>query len=69
MPEMDGIETTHSIIEQFPVRLRPRIIACTANIVSTKEDFFIQNGFDDYIYKPINIAQVQKTIIKWGSKV
>lgn len=68
MPEMDGLEATRTIRESFPVSTRPKIIACTANILSAKEEFFVQNGFDDFIFKPINIGQIQKAIIKWGSK-
>jgi len=59
MPEMDGIETVK--------RLRGSgysepIIALTANAVHGQADIFLQNGFDDFISKPIDIRQLNSIL-------
>ncbi|MCL2800159.1 MAG: ATP-binding protein [Treponema sp.] len=65
MPEIDGIETTKIIrvweSEQCNNRDLPKqipIVALTANAVFGQSDMFLQNGFDDFISKPIDIRQL-----------
>jgi CheY-like chemotaxis protein/HPt (histidine-containing phosphotransfer) domain-containing protein len=61
MPKMDGIETTK--------RLRDwgyagPIVALTANALVGQADVFLQNGFDDFISKPINIHHLNSVLNK-----
>ncbi len=61
MPKMDGIETTK--------RLRAAgyanpIVALTANAVAGQSEFFLGNGFDDFISKPINSHQLNRILNK-----
>jgi len=51
MPEMDGIETTMQIRE---LGYDGVIIALTANTMAGNRKMFMQNGFDEYISKPID---------------
>jgi CheY-like chemotaxis protein len=71
MPWMDGIETTVRIrkmgddcsyFNQVP------IIALTANAVSGTKEMFMQNGFNDFLSKPINIAELNAVLEKWIPK-
>ena len=55
MPEMDGIETTKYLRD---LGYKNTIIALTANAVVGQADMFLQNGFDDFISKPIDIRQL-----------
>ena len=66
MPEMDGIETMRKgrdegIIdtEKFPV------IALTADAVSGAREMFLNEGFSDYLTKPIQIKQLIEMFIKY----
>lgn len=52
MPDMDGIETIR-ILKDKKQDLPP-IIALTANTFSGAKDFYISEGFYDYLEKPIN---------------
>jgi len=52
MPGMDGIEATKII--RATGYGRP-IVALTANAVKGAEDMFLENGFDEYMSKPIDI--------------
>ena len=36
----------------------PKIIALTANAVNGAREYYIKNGFDDYISKPIDIKKL-----------
>jgi PAS domain S-box-containing protein len=61
MPGMDGIETV-KIIREFGYT-RP-IVALTANAVVGQADMFMENGFDGFISKPIDIRQLNATLNK-----
>jgi signal transduction histidine kinase/DNA-binding response OmpR family regulator len=58
MPEMDGITATRLIREHEaadPQRKRTRIIAMTANAMTSDRDRCIDAGMDDFISKPVKI--------------
>jgi signal transduction histidine kinase/CheY-like chemotaxis protein/HPt (histidine-containing phosphotransfer) domain-containing protein len=55
MPKMDGIETAKIIRELGYTR---PIIALTANALTGQEEMFLENGFDGFISKPIDIRQL-----------
>ena len=61
MPHMDGIETTQ-IIRALGYD-RP-IVALTANAVAGQAEVFLNNGFDDYISKPIDVRQLNTILNK-----
>ena len=64
MPELDGIETTKEIYQQLGEN-RPYIIAMTANVSQDTERKCLTSKMNDYISKPINIAQLHDMIKKW----
>ncbi|OJW72019.1 MAG: histidine kinase [Spirosoma sp. 48-14] len=52
MPDMDGVETTRRLREQFGKAL-PTVVAMTAYSMKEDRERFISQGLDDYIAKPI----------------
>jgi len=66
MPEMDGIEATRQIIEQWKEK-RPMIVAMTANALYTDKERCLAAGMDDYISKPLTINQVRAGIERWAT--
>lgn len=52
MPDMDGIETTKHLRNQFGQQL-PTIVAMTAYSMREDRERFLNQGLDDYIAKPI----------------
>jgi CheY-like chemotaxis protein/HPt (histidine-containing phosphotransfer) domain-containing protein len=58
MPIMDGMEATRRIRQEFSLASQPRIIAMTANAMSGDREACLQAGMDDYISKPIHIAEL-----------
>jgi len=62
MPDMDGIETTKKLRDSGYTN---PIIALTANAVAGQANMFLNNGFDDFISKPIDIRQLNKVLKTW----
>lgn len=62
MPDMDGVETTRHLREQFGLTL-PTIVAMTAYSMREDRERFLSQGLDDYIAKPIR-AQSLITKVK-----
>jgi len=59
MPEMDGLEAVKHI---RALGYSSPIIALTANAVTGQADMFMENGFDDFISKPIDIRQLDSVL-------
>jgi signal transduction histidine kinase/CheY-like chemotaxis protein len=67
MPEMDGIEAVRIIrseIDTEYARTVP-IIAFTANAVIGSAELFLQNGFQAFLSKPIDIVRLDMIINRW----
>ncbi len=66
MPEMDGIEAT-KIVRSFEERYYKElpIIALTANAIAGMKDEFLNNGFSDYISKPVDIKILERVLKRW----
>ena len=66
MPEMDGVETLRRIRELKTNQSKDAvIIILTANAVSGAREMFLQEGFHDYLSKPIIAANLEKMIQKY----
>ena len=61
MPQMDGIEATRIIRD---MGYTSSIVALTANAVLGQADLFLENGFDDFISKPIDVRQLNNVLNK-----
>lgn len=66
MPIMDGVETMKIIraMEGNPSQNIP-IIALTANAVVGARDFYLREGFEDYLTKPIEPEKLENMMIKY----
>jgi len=62
MPEMDGIETTKHLRD---LGYTAPIVALTANAVAGQADIFLQNSFNGFISKPIDIRQLNSILNKF----
>ena len=66
MPEMDGVETTRRIREEYGENGRyPVIIALTANAMDRGKDLFLNNGFEDFLPKPVDRRVMHQMLSKW----
>jgi CheY-like chemotaxis protein len=64
MPEMDGLEATRRIREGSPGASRPRIVAVTANAMQGDREMCLAAGVDDYISKPIRLAELTRALAR-----
>jgi len=66
MPEMDGMEATTIIrrAEQVSHRHTP-IVAMTAHAMNGDREQCIEAGMDDYLTKPINLADLRRILVKF----
>lgn len=58
MPLMDGIQTLKTLKNLEGVKVPP-VIALTANAMVGMKEFYLKEGFDGYISKPINREELQ----------
>jgi CheY-like chemotaxis protein len=61
MPKMDGIETAKHIRN---LGYDKPIVALTANALAGQAEMFLNNGFDDFISKPIDTRQLNSVLNK-----
>ena len=60
MPELDGLETTRRLRESgytWP------IVALTANALVSNKETFMQNGFNEFLAKPIEIEELHRCLM------
>ena len=59
MPKMDGMETVRIIRNMGYVHA---IVALTANALAGQAEVFLENGFDGFVSKPIDIIQLDASL-------
>lgn len=68
MPEMDGLEATRTIRDEFSGH-QPVIIAMTANALQGDKEICIEAGMDDYLSKPFRKDELVAMLEKYGQKL
>jgi len=67
MPGMDGYEATRFIRENMTHQ--PVIVAMTANAMPEDKELCLRTGMDDYLSKPMKIADIMEVLERWGKHV
>jgi PAS domain S-box-containing protein len=67
MPEIDGVEAVRLIRNEIgtPYARDVPIIVLTANAIEGNREMFLQNGFTDFISKPIDIKLLDIALNQW----
>ncbi|MDR3175565.1 MAG: response regulator [Desulfovibrio sp.] len=66
MPDMDGVETTRAVRAMPEDRCRTLpVVALTANAVSGMREMFLENGFNDFLSKPVSVPELDALLKKW----
>ncbi|MCL2191969.1 MAG: ATP-binding protein [Treponema sp.] len=68
MPGMDGVETTKQIRklgEEDDYLEKVPIVALTANAVSGMREFFLENDFNDFMSKPVDVVRLNAVLKQW----
>jgi CheY-like chemotaxis protein/HPt (histidine-containing phosphotransfer) domain-containing protein len=66
MPEMDGLECARQICKRWSRDKRPIIVAMTGNALMGDREKCLGAGMDDYISKPVRIAELQGVLERWA---
>jgi signal transduction histidine kinase/CheY-like chemotaxis protein/putative methionine-R-sulfoxide reductase with GAF domain len=64
MPEMDGLEASRRITAKWPLGVRPRIVAMTANAMQGDREQCLAAGMDDYLTKPIRVDALVEALLR-----
>ena len=66
MPEPDGVQTLHMIREdEGNPNQNTEIIVLTADAIEGVKEKYLQEGFSDYIPKPIDPDMLEVTLAKY----
>ncbi len=66
MPVMDGLECARVICERWTRDKRPVVVAMTGNALLGDRERCLAAGMDDYISKPVQFAELQAVLERWG---
>jgi len=69
MPEMDGLETTREICQQYPPDNHPIIIALTASEDEEDQRACLAAGMNDYLSKPLRKEKLQLLLQNWVQRI
>jgi len=65
MPEMDGLSAATAIRALPGGHGGCPVVAVTANAMVGDRERYLAAGFDDYLAKPLHIAQLQAVVARW----
>jgi len=66
MPEMDGVETAHKIRAKAGIYFQNvPIVALTANAIGGAREMFLEEGFQEYVAKPIEMSHLERVLRKY----
>jgi CheY-like chemotaxis protein len=66
MPELDGYEAAAEIRRKEPAGRHVSIVALTANAMKGDSERCLAAGMDDYLPKPVDLALLKQTLLRWA---
>ncbi len=69
MPGKDGIETLHELkSEKDNPNYETPVVCLTANAISGAREYYLNEGFDDYLSKPVETSKLEEMLFKYLPK-
>jgi len=66
MPEMDGVETLEILkSDSEGININTLVVVLTANAITGARENYMDNGFDDYMTKPVDPEQLELLICRY----
>jgi CheY-like chemotaxis protein len=66
MPEMDGLEATRRIRQEWPPNRQPHIVAMTAGAFEDDRKRCLETGMDQYVSKPVRAQELAEVLSRVG---
>ena len=63
MPKLSGTETLHILKENL--KFKTKVVALTANAIEGMKEKYLEEGFDDYLSKPIEKKELERILKKY----
>ena len=63
MPKLTGTETLH-LLQEIPT-FKTKVVALTANAIEGMKDKYIEEGFNDYLAKPMEKVELERVLRKY----
>ncbi|MFW5663574.1 MAG: PAS domain S-box protein [bacterium] len=68
MPVMDGVTAVKELRKKYTPEELPVIIGLSAKAMEGDAEYFIEQGMDDYLTKPVTTETLRKCIARWMRK-
>lgn len=68
MPDLNGYESLVAIREQCPLNLTTPVIVLTAHAIKGAREEYLNQGFDDYLSKPVDPKTMEEMLKKYLPK-
>ena len=65
MPVMNGVETLKKMRQDKVLNDKTSVIMLTASAIAGMREFYLREGFDDYLSKPIDVSELEKMLEKY----
>lgn len=66
MPDLDGLQTLERLKrDRLSPNLNTPIIALSANAISGSREYYMQQGFSEYLMKPIDPPKLERMLLKF----
>lgn len=65
MPVMNGIETFKKMRQENILDKRTKVVMLTASAIAGMREIYLNEGFDDYLSKPIDVGELEKMLAKY----
>ncbi len=65
MPEIDGLEVAKRLHSEPGLNRNTPLIALTANVINGMREYYLHNGMDDFIAKPIERGELTRVLMQW----
>ena len=62
MPGLSGVETLKIMQREKILDARTKVIMLTASAIAGMREIYLREGFDDYLSKPIDVAELEKIL-------
>lgn len=64
MPGLNGVDTLGIMRREKILSMSTKVIMLTAGAITGMREFYLNNGFDDYLSKPIDVSELENMLEK-----